>query len=72
MDPFYKKIADKEINSIQKAIMKNLKDGVMELGPRKFCKDIIRDNIKDFKSVIKVTERLESPSKKLKDLINKK
>ena len=49
--------------------MKNLNWGLNDIGPRKFCRDIIRENFKEYKGLIKATEQLESPNKKLKDLL---
>ena len=64
LDPFYIKIAEKEINTINKSIVKSLGQGFietgkgldsLEIGPRKLCKDIIKENEKDYKGLIKAS-----------------
>ena len=68
LDPLFFKVAQKEVNSINKIFARNIELCLYDMGPKKSCKDIIKENMKEYKGLIKTTGH-DSPTKKLKDLM---
>lgn len=68
LDPLFFKVAQKEVNSISKIFARNIELCLYDMGPKKSCKDIIKENMKEYKGLIKSTGN-DSPTKKLKDLM---
>ena len=71
LDPLFLKVAQKELNSINKIFARNIELCLYDIGPtKKSCQEIIRENMKDYKGLAKATAvGYDSPSKKFKDLI---
>jgi len=68
LDPVYRKVADKEVNAINKILISELDLKVTEIGEHKSCEHIIKENIKDYKGIVK-TAGFDSPSQKFKHIL---
>lgn len=68
LDPVYRKVANKEVDAIHKAVLKNIDLGMTEMGPPKRCEDVVRENLKDFRGIIKAVG-YDSPNKKFKTIL---
>jgi len=53
LDPSYRKMADKEVILINKSIARNVEVGLQEVGEQKSCETIIKDNLKEYRGLIK-------------------
>ena len=53
LDPIYRKVADKEVNTISKLMARNIEHGLYEIGPKKACEEVIRENLKEYKGIMK-------------------
>ena len=52
LDPLYRKVADKEVKSINKIISRSLRLGIEKVKPPKALKAVIKENIKDYKGLM--------------------
>ena len=62
-------IADKEVTAITRAAVKSIKMGSCAIGAPKSCESVIRENVKDYKGIIKAVG-YDSPSKKFKEILS--
>ena len=70
LDPLFLKVALKEINSVNKIMARNVELALYDIGPKKSCQDVIQENMKDYKGIIKAVG-FDSPNKKFKDILYK-
>ena len=68
LEPVYRKIADREVNSIIKSLSKDIALGLTEIGPLKRCEDVVKENLKDFKGIVKAVG-YDSPNPKFKTIL---
>jgi len=68
LDPIFRKVADKEVNLVNSSVTKSLQQGLHKVGPKKECDQIIKDNIKDYRGIIKAAG-FGSPNKKYKEIL---
>lgn len=70
MDPLFLKVAHKEVNSINKIVARNVEYHLYDIGPKKSCKEVIQENLKEFKGLMKAAAGFDSPNKKIKDILS--
>ena len=66
--PVYRKVADREVNSVIKAIKLDIEMGAIQIGQPKKCEDVIRENLKEFKGIVKAVG-YDSPNPKFKKIL---
>ena len=64
----YSRVAMKEANGVTRAVLESFKLGEMQIGAPQRCDDVVRQNVKDYKGIIKFVG-YDSPNKKFKDII---
>lgn len=69
LDPIYFKVAEKETRTINKIVARNVELALYDVGEKRSCKDVVKENMKDYKGIIKAVG-YDSPNKKFKDIIN--
>lgn len=68
LDPVFFKAVQKEVNTLNKAHARNVEFCLYDIGPRKSLQDVIKENQKDYKGIIKAVG-YDSPNKKFKDIL---
>ena len=68
LDPVHFKAAAKEVNTLNKIVARNVELCLYDIGPHKALQDVIRENQKDYKGIIKAVG-YDSPNKKFKDIL---
>ena len=48
---------------------RNVQFALYDIGTKRSCKDVVKENMKDYKGIIKAVG-YDSPNKKFKDIIN--
>jgi len=68
LDSLYQRIAYKEANGVTRAVIESLQLGGTQIGNYKRCDEVIKENVKDYKGIIKFVG-YDSPNKKFKEII---
>lgn len=68
LDANLKKVAEKEANATVKAVVKNIESGLLQIGEHKTCEQIIKENIKDYRGIVKAVG-FDSPNKRIKEIL---
>lgn len=68
LEPAYRRLADRDINSVTQTFFEQIREGVYEIGNLKTCTDVIRDNVKDYRGIMKAVG-YDSPNQKFKDIL---
>ena len=71
LDPIYRKVADKEVKSINNIVSRSLKLGIEKVKQPKALKTVVKENIKEYKGLMNPTNAgVVSPvNKKLIDIL---
>lgn len=68
LDPVFRKVANKEVNAINKTLASDLDLRVTQIGEHKSCEQIVKENIKDYKGIVKAAG-FDSPNLKFKHIL---